>query len=213
MEVLEKIHLTDQQVEQIEAGISVVIPATEDEFLEFAFDTPYRVEYHNDHILIMGLAKIFHELLVGFFITLLTNYYRKNRRNFYTGGSNSGVKLIGSKKYYNPDVLVFNGLPQFYKNSDSIITNPYLVVEVLSPSTRSYDLDIKLNQYLKIESLQVLVFADIDDEVVMIYQRSNDGKSWLYTHYDSPEETVYIDGCEVILHDIFDSLPNLEQLD
>ena len=70
MEVLEKIQLTDQQIEQIEAGISVTIPATEDEFLEFAFETPYRVEYHNNHILIMGLAKIFHELLVYLYVCL-----------------------------------------------------------------------------------------------------------------------------------------------
>jgi Uma2 family endonuclease len=81
---------------------------------------------------------------------------------------------------------------------------------VLSPSTRNYDLDIKLNQYLKIESLQFLVFADINEKVVMVYQRSNDGKSWIYTHYDAPEETVSIDGCEVILHEIFDSLPKLD---
>ncbi|MCU0466987.1 MAG: Uma2 family endonuclease [Arcicella sp.] len=209
MEVLEKIHLTDQQIEQIEAGFAVTIPATEDEFLEFAFETPYRVEYHDNYVIIMGLAKIFHELLVGFFITLLTNYYRNNRTNFYVGGSNSGVKLIGSKNYYNPDVLVFNGLPQFYQDSDSIITNPYLVVEVLSPSTRSYDLDVKLNQYLKIESLRFLVFVDIDDKVVMVYERSKNARSWIYTHYDSPEEAVNIDGCEFILHDVFDSLPKL----
>lgn len=54
MEVLEKIYLTDQQTEQIEAGISVTIPATEDEFLEFAFETPYRVEFLEDKIVIMG---------------------------------------------------------------------------------------------------------------------------------------------------------------
>lgn len=212
MEVLEKIHLTDLQIEQIEAGISVVIPATEDEFLEFAFETPYRVEFLEDKIIIMGLARFLHELMVGYFISLFTIYY-KTKKGYYVAGSNVGINMRGTKKYLNPDAVVLKGLPQFYKNSDSIITNPYLVVEVLSPSTRSYDLDIKLNQYLKIESLQVLVFADIDVEVVMIYQRSNDDKSWLYTYYDSPEEMVNIDGCEVILHDIFDSLPNLEQLD
>jgi len=212
MEVLEKIHLTDQQLEQIEAGISVTISATEDEFLEFAFEKPYRVEFLEDKIIIMGLAKFLHELMVGYFISLFTIYY-KTKEGYYVAGSNVGVNMRGTKKYLNPDVVVLKGLPTFKGKSESIITNPHLVVEVFSPSTRSYDLDVKLNLYLKIESLQFLVFADIDEKVVTVYQRSNDGKSWLYTHYDAPEETVNIDGCEFVLHEIFDSLPNLEQLD
>ena len=159
----------------------------------------------------MGLARFLHELMVVYFSSLLSNYY-KTKVGYYVAGSNVGINMRGTKKYLNPDVVVLKGLPTFKGKSESIITNPHLVVEVFSPSTRSYDLDIKLNLYLKIESLQFLVFADIDEKVVMIYQRSNDGKSWLYTYYDSPEETVSIDGCEVILKEIFDSLPNLEQL-
>jgi len=212
MEVLEKIHLTDQQIEQIEEGISVSISATEDEFLEFAFETPYRIEFLEDKIIVMGLAKFLHELMVMYFGSLFSNYY-KIKQGYYVAGSNVGINVRRTKKYLNPDVVVLKGLPTFKGKSESIITNPHLVVEVFSPSTRSYDLDIKLNLYLKIESLQFLVFADIDEKVVMVYQRSNDGKSWLYTHYDVSEETVNIDGCEVVLHEIFDSLPNLEQLD
>ena len=208
MEVLEKIHLTDQQIEQIEAGISVTIPATEDEFLEFAFETPYRVEFLEDKIIIMGLAKFLHELMVIYFGALFSNYY-KTKQGYYVAGSNVGISMRGTKKYLNPDVVVLKGLPTFKDKSDSIITNPYLVVEVFSPSTRSYDLDIKLNLYLKIESLQFLVFADIDEKVIMVYQRSSDGKSWLYRHYDALEEIVNIDECEVALKEVFDSLPNL----
>lgn len=211
MEVLEKIHLTDQQIEQLEVGISVSISATEDEFLEFAFETPYQVEFLEDKIIIMGLARFLHQLMISYFISLFSNYY-KTKQGYYVAGSNVGINLKGTKKYLNPDAVVLKGLPTFKGKSDAIITNPHLVVEVFSHSTRSYDLDTKLNLYLKIESLQFLVFADIDEKVVMVYQRSNDGKSWLYTHYDAPEETVNIDGCEVVLHEIFESLPNLEQL-
>jgi Uma2 family endonuclease len=208
MEVLEKIYLTDQQIEQIEAGISVAIPASEDEFLEFAFETPYRVEFLEDKIIIMGLARFLHELMVGYFISLFTIYY-KTKEGYYVAGSNVGINMRGTKKYLNPDAVILKGLPIFKGKSESIVTNPYLVVEVFSPATKIYDLEIKLNLYLKIESLQFLVFADINEKVVMVYQRTNDGKSWIYTHYDSPEETVNIDECKVVLHEIFDSLPKL----
>lgn len=209
MEVLEKIHLTDQQIEQLEAGISVTIPATEDEFLEFAFETPYRVEFLEDKIIIMGLAKFLHELMVVYFSSLFSNYY-KTKQGYYVAGSNVGINLKGTKKYLNPDVVILKESPTFKGKSESIITNPYFVVEIFSSSTRSYDLDTKLNLYLKIESLQFLCFADIDEKVVMVYQRSNDGKSWIYTHCDLPEEIINIDGCEVKLHEIFDSLPKLD---
>ena len=40
--------------------------------------------------------------------------------------------------------MVVQGMPQFRSGSTCIITNPYLLVEILSPSTSKYDKDEKL---------------------------------------------------------------------
>ena len=51
------------------------------------------------------------------------------------------------------------------------ITTPTAVIEVLSPSTRSYDLETKLKQYRRIPSLRHIVFADSQSVEVILYSR------------------------------------------
>ncbi len=57
MQALEKIRLTDEQVECLEDGELVAIPASWEEFEDFLAETGYRVEYYNGQIIIMGLPK------------------------------------------------------------------------------------------------------------------------------------------------------------
>ena len=45
MQALEKIQLSDEQVETLESGEVVSIPASWEEFEEFLAETDYRVEY------------------------------------------------------------------------------------------------------------------------------------------------------------------------
>src|ERR1700712_3536105 len=138
MQALEKIRLNDEQVETLESGELVSISASWEEFEEFLAETDYRVEYHNGQIIIMGLATFIHELLVSQLIYLLKGFYLG--KPFYVAGSNAGIRKDGKKGHYNGDVLVVKGKPVFQGKSRSIIVNPYIIVEVLSESTLSYDL-------------------------------------------------------------------------
>lgn len=209
MELLEKIRLSDTQIQQIEAGGVVAIPASWDDFMEFLTETPYKAEYHKGEIIIMGLASVIHEFLVSLFTTLLNNHYQFD--GFYVFGSNLGVKTDNEKGYYNPDVTVIKGMPVFYKKSNAIITNPYLIVEVLSKSTYHYDLIEKLPKYERIESLQEVVFVDGFDKAVYTFKRTADPKVWIQTIFDAENDTLVIDTMTVKLNDIFDKLPSLEE--
>lgn len=79
------------------------------------------------------------------------------------------------------------------------ITDPLLVVEVLSPSTRKYDLSRKLEQYKLIPSLRHIVFIDaivfIDSESIgaQIYTR-REGEVWPgFPHtYTSREDSLVL---------------------
>ena len=46
-----------------------------------------------------------------------------------------------------PDVMVVKGEPIFKPNSTAVITNPYIIIEVLSPATKQFDLSEKLPEY------------------------------------------------------------------
>ena len=90
MESLEKIALSESQIQKIENGGFVTIEASWDEFMDFLEETTYRAEYSNGRIIIMGLASAIHELLVSYLNYLLIDHYQFN--GFIVFGSNLGVK-------------------------------------------------------------------------------------------------------------------------
>lgn len=206
MQTIQKIQLTESQVAKLDAGGVVSIPASWDEFLDFLSETTYRIDYHNGHIIVMGLAAFIHELLVGRIITLLT--LLSKGKGYYVAGSNVGIlKTLGQKGYYNPDITVVKGLPAFAGDSNAIITNPFLVVEVLSESTATYDLHHKLPKYAQIESIQTVVFIDRFDYSVMVAQRTEQPNSWTNTYYYQLTDMAKVDQFELPLSEIFADLP------
>lgn len=207
MEVLEKITLTEKQIQKIEAGEIVVIPASWDEFMDFLEETTYKAEYNNGRIIIMGLASAIHELLVSYLNYLLVGHYQFKGKRVY--GSNLGVKTIDKKGYFNPDITVVSGSLDFYNNSNSIIQNPYLVVEVLSESTYAYDMNEKLIKYQGIPSLQEVIFVDRFEKVVIKFKKSDNPKIWIETIYDSENKDVLIDTMNVNIDDIFDKIDEI----
>ncbi|GAB3944158.1 hypothetical protein GCM10028805_11410 [Spirosoma harenae] len=205
MQGLEKIRLSDAQLEMLAAGQSVTIAASQEEFEEFLTETDYRAEYHNGEIVIMGLATIIHELLVIRLGYLLTGYYLG--KPFYVVGSNAGIRKGGKKGHYNGDVVVIKNKPIYQSKSRSIITNPYLIVEILSESTINYDLGAKRRKYEQIESLQELVFVDPFEHEVIVCRRTQQANVWIETAYAVPDQLINIDGFQVQLSEIFANLP------
>ena len=208
MQTLEKIQLSEEQINALDAGKMVSIPASWEEFEDFLAETDYRVEYHKDHIIIMGLARLIHEVLVGNLIYFLKGFYLN--KSFYVAGSNVGLQRDGKRKHYNGDVVVIRGRPIYQLGSNSIITNPYLIVEVLSESTLNYDLGAKRRVYEQMESVQEIIFVDPFEEQIMICQRTVQPNAWLETTYSKPEELVMIDGNELLLKTVFENLPTEE---
>jgi len=59
-----------------------------------------------------------------------------------------------------PDLMIVCGTPAHHDARDDTITNPRVIIEVLSKSTRDYDHGTKGPAYRSIESLEELVLVD-----------------------------------------------------
>lgn len=204
MEFLEKVTLSEVQIQKIEQGGVVTIEATWDEFMDFLEETTYKAEYNNGRIIIMGLASAIHEFIVSYMTTLLVSHYQFNGFNVF--GSNLGVKTGDKKGFFNPDVTVVKGKLEFYNQSNAIILNPYLVVEVLSEATYQYDLNEKLYKYQSMKSIHEVIFVDRFDKMVIKFQKTENPKVWTETIYDHENPEILIDTMDVKLNDIFDKI-------
>ena len=73
-----------------------------------------------------------------------------------------------------PDVTVVCGPLEADPDSGATVTNPAVIIEVLSPSTKDYDLGEKFEHYRKLPSLQAVVYVWQDRRQIEIRARTGD---------------------------------------
>ena len=113
------------------------------------------------------------------------------------------VRTPGSRSYVYPDVSVACGEPLVHGNSEDILVNPVVVIEVLSPSTSNYDRSEKFALYREIESLQDYVLVHTNAIHVEHYTRQPG--LWHFREYRGAESVIAIGsiGCEIPLGEVY----------
>jgi Uma2 family endonuclease len=182
----------------------VRVPATFEEYLVLSHDCDYRVHYRNGHIIsfieidektktIMGEASVTHERIVmriGHFLAEILGFDSE----YQIMGSNAKIFIADDRKGCNPDVVVTKGeaeLKQYKYNRRTMkgITNPWLIVEVLSDSTRDFDLAEKLSDYKQITTLQQVIFLEQNSLWASTYIRRG-ANEWLNIDFNSPDGQI-----------------------
>lgn len=181
----------------------VNIPASEQDYFSVAFDIPFKVEYHENEIVTMGLASLWHEAVIMNLGGIFNNIFLKYD-DMLVLGSNSGVQIPKFEGgYYMPDVMIVKGNPIFKENSTAIITNPYIIVEVLSPATKAFDLSEKLPEYKLIESLKEVIYINPQKVSVSTFIRSENPNAWINQDFYSLEDSIIVEGVNILLSDIY----------
>jgi Uma2 family endonuclease len=95
-------------------------------------------------------------------------------------------------RYVYPDVTVICGPPAFQPGTHDVITNPSILVEVLSSSTEEYDRGLKWTGYQRIGSLTDYLLVAQAEARIEHYRRNADG-SWTY-RAAGPGEQIALTG-------------------
>ncbi len=106
------------------------------------------------------------------------------------------------ESFVYPDVSVVCGPPDFYDDRQDTITNPTLVVEVLSPSTERYDRGEKFLGYQSVPSLKEYVMVSQEKRLIEQYVRG--GNTWRYVAWLPETQHVELKAVPAVLK--FDEL-------
>jgi Uma2 family endonuclease len=79
-----------------------------------------------------------------------------------------------------PDLSVVCGQLQTARDDDHAITNPTILVEVLSDSTEAYDRGAKWAHYRRIASLREYMLVSQSEPLVEVYRRTEGGRFELF---------------------------------
>ncbi len=205
MEVTTQIPTTLE--ERLKYGTALRIAASWEDFLEILPVAEYRVEYYGGEIIsVTGQASDNHELIVAAIIKLISNLLDKDD-TYYIYGSNLPLYAEGiTRNYYNADCTVARGKAEKQEVLPGVkaITNPVLLVEVLSPSTEQEDLSSKLHHYREMPSVQQLLFIHSTSMRVIIYTREPEQGGWLlrdFTH--KSDKCPVLDEGQFSLEDLY----------
>ena len=169
-----------------------------DEYLAGERDVDVRSEYVDGQIYAMAGASELHNTIASEFHTLINI-----RLNDECRAWQADMKIVGknqNEQYfsYYPDIAVACG----ENTGDPYArTNPILIVEVLSASTKRTDLKEKFDHYIQLPSLIEYVVVAQDTPYVRVFRRS---KHWQAESYDA-EDTFVLEsvGLEIQVKQIY----------
>ena len=88
-----------------------------------------------------------------------------------------------------PDVMVICGEREFHDGRRDVVTNPTLIVEVLSDSTEAYDRGDRFRYYRSLPSLQAYLLLSQDRMQAELFLRRPDG-TWSLSTYQESSESI-----------------------
>jgi len=144
---------------------------TPEQYLEIERKAEVKSEYYNGEMFAMSGASRQHGRISFQLTGLLQQHLRGRPCEGYT--ANMRVLTPGGLYTY-PDLTVACNQPAFAEADVDTLTNPTLLLEILSPSTEGYDLGEKAEMYRKIPSLRELVFVAQDRFHVQVQRRESD---------------------------------------
>ncbi|MEM8599358.1 MAG: Uma2 family endonuclease [Bacteroidota bacterium] len=172
------------------------LPFTAADYFAWEVEQVERHEYVRGEVFAMSGGTARHALLGARVISALTNALRGKGCDIYS--SDLRVEVDAGAHYVYPDATVVCGPPQFATDAETTLTNPTLVVEVLSDSTEAYDRGGKFRAYRSIESLRAYVLVEQSSAAVEVFQRSDDG-TWALTDATPERPLLSIDTLGITL--------------
>ena len=173
---------------------------TVQEYLDYEQETGIKHEYIDGEIYAMSGGTDRHSKIAVNCTASLLGQLREGDCDVF----NSDMRIkINDLKYVYPDFSVVCGAGEFADEGRTMLRNPTLVAEVMSPSSKGYDSNAKAHDYRSLESVQLYMLIDQDRAYVQLYTRRQG--EWLFTEYASLDEVVPLDaiGCTLPLSEIY----------
>jgi Uma2 family endonuclease len=157
---------------QMTAARNYLPQLTPAEYLEWEARQEFRHEYVDGEVYAMTGGSVNHGEIAANFITILRSNLQASGCRVLT--SDVKVEVMASKSFLYPDISVTCNDRD--RTATKFISNPCLIVEILSPSTEAYDRGDKFKLYRRSTSLQEYVLVDTNEISVDLYRRTQQNR-------------------------------------
>ena len=175
---------------------------TEEEYLQMERQSSDKHEFYKGEIFLMaghgdllamsGAAPNHNEIFTNVFGHIAIELKGKPCRPY---GSDMRLNIPENTLYTYPDIAIYCKPPVDDPDDDNA-RNPTVIIEILSPSTKSYDRGDKFNLYRDIKSLKEYILIDSQSIAVEAF-RINNGGHWELEEIKSIDGVLLINSVEL----------------
>ena len=172
------------------------------EYLALEEVAVFRSEYHDGEIVPMTGGTAEHNQIAINLVTYLRSILRGKNYRVYMNDMRLWIPRY--REYTYPDVMVILGQPVFEGDNRTTVTNPLVIMEVLSASTKNYDKGEKFDYYRSIPDFQEYILVEQYQPYVAQYQKTQAG--WLLREYENLEAVLAMNAIDlqIPLAEIYD---------
>jgi Uma2 family endonuclease len=172
-----------------------------------------RHEYIDGHLYKMAGESLEHSRINVNLLTLLNTQLRGKRCEALSpnmkvrSGPFIKEQKVRKGMFSYPDVAIVCGEPQFHDEHRDVLTNPTVIIEILSASTEVFDRDEKFRRYqTHIDTLRDYVLVSQALPLIQIFSRHPDG--WLYRQAVGLSATIELPSidCRLPLAEVYDRI-------
>lgn len=183
---------------------------TVEEYLALEEKATVKHEYYNGKIIPVPGGSFIHNTIATNIATALKIALKGKEKKYFVSNSDTKIQIEALHHFVYPDAVVVSEKPIYYQNRKDIITNPLLVVEVLSDSTEHYDHGLKFEGYCTLPSFQQYVLVAQQQPYVSTFYRE-DKDLWRRTNVQGLHNKIYLPSLaiELALADVYDGIEDI----
>jgi len=160
---------------------------TPEEYLAMEDAAESKHEYYHGEIFAMAGASKNHDRIGVDLVTSVNTTLKNSKCEVFSNEMKIWSKAKNFFAY--PDLTIVCGKAEFYEDRDDILTNPLVIFEVLSKSTKSFDRAEKFDFYRSIPTFQEYIL--IDQHQIHVEQRNMETRNkWILTEYNQITDVI-----------------------
>lgn len=176
---------------------------TVEQYLEMDEAAEYPLEYYDGQIFPLAETSYAHSVARSNVCFALMTALKGRIRTV----ASIRPRVRARKSWVHPDLAVICGQPSFTDKWETI-SNPVVVVEVLSKSTEGYDRGTKFDFYRSLESLREYVLVASKEPRILVFTRDSDG-AWVFRDFAGMDAVCHLSSldCSLPLAQVYENVP------
>ena len=173
-----------------------------EEYLEAERKATEKHELMNGKIITMQGASLRHNRITGNLIAEIGSFLKNKTCEVFP--SDLRVNIPSTNSFCYPDLTIVCGKPELLDEHFDNLLNPSVIIEVLSPSTESYDRGNKFFTYQQIPALKEYILVDSSAISIQTIVKKDDGL-WKFESVSGLSAVLHISTIDqqILLSDIY----------